>query len=141
MNGWAIVSGENAMDRISRPAYRCHNMIEAILKYLSVITVCGAGISFVIGLMKYLDQRNREERTKRFELYHDLMRRISAAGERSGDSLPLSQQVAAVYELQHFTDYAYASVPILEHSLLYFRERKAPQVLLTAIEKTLEVLK
>jgi hypothetical protein len=28
--------------------------------------------------------------------------------------LALSQQVAAVYELQHFKDYSYASVPILE---------------------------
>ena len=43
-------------------------MIDEILKYISVITVAGAGISFVVGLIKYLDQRNREERTKRLEL-------------------------------------------------------------------------
>lgn len=79
-------------------------MIDWILKYLSVITVAGAAISFVVGLLKYLDQRNREERTKRFELFHDLMRRVSAAGERKGEVLQLTQQVAAVYELQHFRE-------------------------------------
>ena len=63
-------------------------MLDEILKYISLITVAGAGISFVIGLIKYLDQRNREERTKRFELYHDLMRRISAPGFQCSQSLP-----------------------------------------------------
>ena len=43
-------------------------MIDSVLKYVSVIAVAGAAISFVVGLLKYLDQRNREERTKRFEL-------------------------------------------------------------------------
>lgn len=116
-------------------------MIESLLKYLSVITVAGAAISFVVGLIKYLDQRNREERTKRFEIFHDLMRRVSAFGELADEALPLSQQVAAVYELQHFNDYAYASVPILEHLHEFYKARQSPQVLLTAIEKTLEALR
>ncbi|TAM45627.1 MAG: hypothetical protein EPN61_05890 [Burkholderiaceae bacterium] len=62
-------------------------MIDSILKYLSVLTVAGAAISFVFGFIKYLDQRNREERTKRYELFHDLMRRVSAQGEKPGDGL------------------------------------------------------
>jgi len=116
-------------------------MIDEILKYISVITVAGAGISFVVGLIKYLDQRNREERTKRFELYHDLMRRISAQGERPNEGLPLTQQVAAIYELQHFKDYAYASLPILEHLRAYFEEKKVPLILLNAIDETIKALR
>jgi hypothetical protein len=116
-------------------------MIDSVLKYLSLITVAGAAISFVVGLVKYLDQRSREERTKRFEVYHALMRRISAFGENSNDALPLTQQVAAVYELQHFKDYAFASIPILEYQLIFYTERQSAQVLLTAIEKTLEALR
>jgi hypothetical protein len=116
-------------------------MFDSILKYLSVITVAGAAISFVVGLVKYLDQRNREVRTKRFELFHDLMRRISAFGEREGEGVPLTQQVAAVYELQHFTEYAYASVPILEHLREFYAQRDAPEVLLHAIDNTLKVIK
>ena len=116
-------------------------MIEAILKYLSVITVAGAAISFVVGLIKYLDQRNREERTKRFELFHDLMRRVSAKGDGTNETLPLTQQVAAVYELQHFKEYSYASIPILEHARTDFAEKKAPGLLLRAIDDTLTSLK
>ena len=95
----------------------------------------------MIGLGKYIDQRNREERTKRFEHYHDLMRRVSAKGEHPDEGLPLTQQVAAVYELQHFKEYAHASVPILEHLHTYFAERNAPPLLLRAIEETVKVLK
>jgi hypothetical protein len=58
-------------------------MIDSIIKYLSVITVAGAAISFVFGLVKYLDQRAREERTKRYELFHGLMRHISAYGTQA----------------------------------------------------------
>jgi hypothetical protein len=115
-------------------------MIDSILKYLSVITVAGAAISFVVGFIKYLDQRNREERTKRYELFHDLMRRVSAQGEKPGDGLPLTQQLAAVYELQHFHEYAYASIPILEHIRTHFSETTAATPLLKAIDDTIKKL-
>jgi len=35
---------------------------------------------------------------------------IADRGERPNEGLALSQQVAAIYELQHFKDYSYASV-------------------------------
>jgi len=115
-------------------------MVDKILQYISIITVAGAGISFVVGFIKYLDQRNREERTRRFELYHDLMRRVSAKGEGTNDGLPLTQQVAAVYELQHFKEYAYASVPILKHARAEFTDKNAPPLLLNAIDETIRAL-
>ena len=116
-------------------------MIDSILKYLSVITVAGAAISFVIGLIKYLDQRRREERTKRYELFHDLMRRVSAQGDKPGEGLPLTQQLAAIYELQHFNEYAYASIPILEHLNAQFSEVQSAAPLLKAIADTITTLR
>lgn len=117
--------------------------MEEILKYVSLISVAGAGISFVIGLWKYLDQRAREERTKRFELYHDLMRRVSAFGEGENVGLPLTQQLAAIYELQHFQDYKFASVPILEHLREFYAKKAppAPAALFAALDATLQVLR
>lgn len=116
--------------------------MDAILKYLSVISVAGAAIGFVVGLWKYLDQRGREDRTRRFEIYHDLMRRVSAFGERGEEGLPLSQQLAAIYELQHFRDYSYASIPILTHLRQHYEARgdSAPPVLLAALDATLHAL-
>ena len=116
-------------------------MLESLLKYASLLAIAGAAISFVIGLIKYLDQRNLQERTRRFELFHDLMRRISAEGEHGNQGLPLTQQVAAVYELQHFPEYAYASVPILTALRNYFEQRDAHTLLLESIDETLRVLK
>ena len=46
-------------------------MLDSVLKYVSLIIVAGAAISFGVGFWKYLDQRKREERTKRFQLFHD----------------------------------------------------------------------
>jgi hypothetical protein len=115
-------------------------MVDRILQYISIITVAGAAISFVVGFVKYVDQRNREERTKRSELYHDLMRRVAAKGAGADKALPLTQQVAAVYELQHFKEYAYASVPILKHTRTEFTEKNAPPLLLNAIDETIRAL-
>jgi hypothetical protein len=117
--------------------------VDEILKYISVITVAGAGISFVVGLWKYLDQRAREELTKRFEIYHDLMRRVSAVGETAGTGLPLTQQLAAIYELQHFKDYKFASLPILDHLREYYGKMNispSSRALLAAIDKTMQDL-
>jgi hypothetical protein len=111
-------------------------IIDSVLKYVSLITVAGAAVSFVIGLLKYLDQRAREERTKRYQLLHGLMRHISAVGEKADEGIPLTQ-LAAVYELQHFKEYAYAATPILEHLRGFYVARNAPAVLLKAIDDTL----
>src|SRR5207249_5202342 len=95
----------------------------------------------IVGLVKYLDQRKREERTARFRTFHELMGPIVARGERPNEGLALSQQVAAVYELQHFKDYSYASVPILEDlRARWEKEKETPQLLLRAIDDTLKVL-
>lgn len=116
-------------------------MLDAVLRYLAVITVAGAAISFVIGLLKYLDQRNREERTRRYELFHDLMRRVSAKGDLPGEGLPLTQQLAAIYELQQFKEYSYASIPILDHLRVHFARSEEATVVVKAIDDTLYKLK
>ncbi|MDI1238208.1 MAG: hypothetical protein PSV26_12055 [Polaromonas sp.] len=116
-------------------------MIDSILKYLSLITLAGAAVSFAFGFIKYMDQRNREERTKRFELFHGLMRRVSARGDAAGEGLPLTQQLAAIYELQQFNEYAYASIPILEHLRTSFATSTASAPLLTAIDSTIAKLR
>jgi len=115
-------------------------MVDRILRYVSIITVAGAGISFVVGYIKYLDQRNREERTKRFEFYHDLMRHVAGKGEGIEKSLPLTQQVAAIYELQHFREYAYASLPILGHLRTESADKNSPPLFSIAIDETIRAL-
>jgi len=115
-------------------------MGDTILQYISITAVAGAGISFVVGSIKYIDQRNREERTKRFELYHDLMRRISAWDEGVGKGLPPTQQVAAICELQHFKEDAYASGSILRYLRTLFAAKDAPPLLWSAIDDTINAL-
>jgi len=115
-------------------------VVEVLVKYVALISLAGAGISFIAGLWKYLDQRNREERNRRFETYHDLMRTVSAF-EKDGNACPLTQQMAAIYELQHFRDYAYASTPILKHLRDFYGKKAAPPELIEALDATLSALR
>ena len=71
------------------------------------------------------------------------MGRVSAEAETSANKLPLTQQIAAIYELQHFKEYSYASVPILEHLREVFADAKDPRALplIQAIDATLKTLK
>jgi hypothetical protein len=111
-------------------------LLELLVKYTALISLGGAGIGFVFATWKYIDQRNREERTRRFQIYHDLMRTISAF-DKDGSACPLTQQLAAIYELRHFKDYAFSSIPVLEHLKVDYTNRTAPAVLVKALEDTI----
>jgi hypothetical protein len=115
-------------------------MAELILKYLSIITVAGAAVSFVIGLIKYLDQRAREERNKRYQLFHNLIREISGRNVTDSTTIALTQQLAAIYELKHFKEYAYAAVPILEYLRADTPGGEQNKVFLAAIDYTINEL-
>ena len=117
-------------------------MIDSILKYLSVITVAGAGISFAIGLVKYIDQRNREENTKRYELFRELIKQIAGT---TGN--PMTLQLASIYQLQAFKEYSFASIPILEFVRSQLvedqndRKDKRSEPISKAIDETLTALR
>src|SRR5690554_6407137 len=87
--------------------------MDGVLEYRSIISAAGAAIAFVVGFWKYLDQRKRDERHKRFEIYHDLLRRASAFGSNENERVPLAQQLAAICELQHFPEYRDVSLKII----------------------------
>jgi hypothetical protein len=93
------------------------------LEYISLIALLGAAISFVFGFVKWLDQRKRDEEQKHFEAFHKMV--VLAGGtDESGRTLKMVQQVAAIYQLQHYKRFAFASVPVLE--LLKFELESAP---------------
>lgn len=110
--------------------------LDILLKYLALITVFGTAVASLLGLYKYLDQRKRDEKTKRYELFHDLMRIVSAFGPQ-GTDVALTQQLAGIYELQHFPEYAFAIIPILERSRKMFKE----EALLVAIDVTIDKMR
>lgn len=87
--------------------------MEEILKYTSVIALAGAAISFMIGLIKWIDQRNREQLQKEYEAFHKMVC-IASGVDESGRVVKMAQQVAAIYQLQVYKQYAFASVPVLE---------------------------
>ena len=117
--------------------------MEEILKYVSLITLSGTAISFMVGLIKWIDQRNREQEQKTFEAFHQMVCRASGRNE-NGQIISMLQQVAAIYQLQKYKQYAFASLPVLD--LMKFENNnqekdKRSDHLVKAIEETITVLK
>ena len=87
--------------------------MDIIVQYLSLFTLGGAAISFSVGLFKWIDQRNREQEQKRYEAFHKMVCLASGVDE-SGRTIKMVQQIAAIYQLQAYKQYAFASIPVLE---------------------------
>ena len=117
--------------------------MELALKYISLITACGTGIAFVIGLFKWIDQRARDQEQRVYEAFHKMVCLASGADE-SGRTIKMAQQIAAIYQLQRYKQYAFASVPILKLMQLEFAHCKdiepRTQHLERALQTTIDVL-
>ncbi|EJC1449988.1 hypothetical protein MX535_004686 [Vibrio parahaemolyticus] len=116
--------------------------MDELLKYASLITLCGAAISFVIGLIKWIDQRNREQKQKQYEALHKMVLLASGVDE-SGQTIKMVQQIAAIYQLQSYKDFAFASVPVLELMLFEHGNQSDPRSdhLIKAIKSSIYALK
>jgi len=122
-------------------AQRIFTRMEEVLKYISLITISGAAISFIIGLMKWIDQRNREIEQKQYEAFHKMVC-IASGVDEDGRTVKMAQQLAAIYQLQAYQKYSFASLPVLGHLQAELNEMKDERTnsLILALGKTIEVL-
>jgi len=116
--------------------------MEEILKYVSLISMSGVIISFIIGLIKWIDSRNRDIEQKQYEAFHNMVRTASGIDE-SGKTVKMAQQLAAIYQLQAYKKYSFASIPVLEHLKYETTNTKDTRAepLIKAFDVTISVLK
>lgn len=95
--------------------------MDSILKYASLIALAGAAISFMIGLVKWIDQRSREQEQKQHEIFFKMICLASGKNE-AGLVISMNQQIAAIYQLQNYKRYVFAAVPILDLMKFEFSE-------------------
>lgn len=91
---------------------RLGRRLDEIIKFVPVLTIVGVAISFAIGLFQWLDQRRREQEQKTYEAFHKMVCLASGVDE-NGRVIKMSQQLAAVYQLQLYKKYSFASIPVL----------------------------
>ena len=84
--------------------------------YLPYLTAIGAIIAFLFSAYQYIDTRRVENRNERFEQFRLVFEWVAG---RTADGEPLvdTQQAMAVYELSEFSEYRYASLPIINYYL------------------------
>ena len=116
--------------------------MEELVKYASLITLCGAAISFMIGLIKYIDQRNREQEQRHYDAFHKMVL-IASGIDENGKTIKMVQQIAAIYQLQAFTKFSFASIPVLELMKFEYAEQVDPRGnhMITALDSSINELK
>lgn len=72
---------------------------------LSLLALAVALAPLAVAAFVHQRQRRAELRFKRFELYHDLIRRL-VEPDQPGAEMRLSRQMAVVFELRSFPEYA-----------------------------------
>ena len=87
--------------------------MELALTTITQVLLSGAAFSFVIGLLKWIDERRREREERQYQSFHRMICLASGTDE-TGRIIKLPQQLAAIYQLQRFKEYAFASVPVLQ---------------------------
>jgi len=68
-----------------------------------ILGVLIAYFSLVLPIYKFLQDKRKEERNKRFENYHKLIDEL--VGGQPGRQVMLDRQIAIIFELRHFKEY------------------------------------
>jgi hypothetical protein len=84
--------------------------MEEILKNVPQIALIIGGL---FGFFQWLDQRNREREERQYQSFHKMVCLASGTDE-SGRQIKMVQQVAAIYQLQRYQQYSFASIPVLQ---------------------------
>jgi hypothetical protein len=88
----------------------------------------------------HLAQRKAELRFKKFELYHDLIRRLVEPDQPDGE-MRVSRQMAVVFELRNFPEYAEVSARILRGNLeIWMPEKPHLRALREEMKGTIQFL-
>jgi hypothetical protein len=88
---------------------------------------------------QYADQKRQELRDKRFVTYHDLIKRLVEPDQPTG-TLKLDRQIAVVYELRNFPEYAEVTSRILDGLKASWGDLTSAKRLLLEIDLTLAAL-
>lgn len=119
--------------------------MDEALKYLPLVTVCvtviGASTTFLIGLLKWIAQRKTEQEQRQYEAFHRMVC-IASGVDETGRTIKMAQQVAAIYQLQAYKQYAFAAIPVLHQLRSELGAPTDPRTgyIETALSKTIEVL-
>ncbi|MGE0331064.1 MAG: hypothetical protein AB7P37_10240 [Ramlibacter sp.] len=88
-------------------------MLNDLAAWASVLALLAAVIPLTFSARRYLTVRSEELRKDRFDAYHRILR-IASAGSDERGVLKLVSQVAFIYELRNFPEYADLTETVLE---------------------------
>lgn len=84
---------------------------QLVVSFWETTTIYSLGISVLVvattsffGIYKYFHNAELESRDKRFERYHDLIKKLNQS-DTPDEAIKLYRQVAVIYELRNFQEY------------------------------------
>ena len=89
------------------------NIFIFLNSYAAGITVLLTLIAGVYKFWQFVNIKKHEERQKRYETYHDLIKNLNQS-DTSGENIKLYRQIAVIYELRNYPQYFDVSKRILQ---------------------------
>ena len=80
---------------------------------IEVIGLLIAYFSLIVPIRQYLGQRKLEEKDKRFNNYHRLIKEL-VSPDSQGQAVMMDRQIAVIFELRNYPEYYEVSKRILE---------------------------
>lgn len=86
--------------------------LENLVAYATVGAFLLSFGSIAFSARRYITQREKEQRSERFRTYHGIVE-VIGSGKSSSEIMPLTSQIAYIYELQNYPEYAELTEKIL----------------------------
>lgn len=100
--------------------------LENLVAIASVGAFVVSLISLAFSARKYVAQREKDQNSERFQTYHGLIKVISSGNDSTG-LMPLTSQIAFIYELRNYPEYAELSKTVLNTLREQWKTNEKPE--------------
>ena len=107
--------------------------------FIEALGLLIAYFSLIVPIQQYLGQRRVEEKDKRFNNYHRLIKELVSPDSQS-QVIMIDRQIAVIFELRNYSDYYELSKRILEDLKTIWQPHESSARLINEIELTLRYI-
>lgn len=107
--------------------------------FIEVIGLLIAYFSLIVPIRQYLGQRRLEEKDKRFNNYHRLIKELVSA-DSQGQTVMMDRQIAVIFELRNYPEYYELSERILGDLIIIWEQDDRARRIINEINLTISFI-
>lgn len=107
--------------------------------FIEFIGLLIAYFSLIVPIQQYLGQRRLEEKDKRFNNYHRLIKEL-VSPDSQGQLIMIDRQIAVIFELRNYPEYYELSIRILEDLKVIWEQHTLANRLVNEMNLTVDFI-